>query len=222
MSSVFHNILRAIASAMELPVVIGLILFIAFTLFSIGWWAVEYFRERRHMRVSLPALLDQLRAAEDGAAEAIEKSGLLRRQKDALLELTKHPDFDAATRESLGANLLEREQSHYDGILKCIDLVSKLAPMLGLMGTLIPLGPGIMALGQGDTYTLSVSLLTAFDTTIAGLIAAAFCLVISTVRRRWYSGYMADLETLMDCALERESAKWNDCIQEGDASTART
>lgn len=222
MSSVFHDILRAIASAMEVPVVIGLILFIAFTLFSIGWWAVEYFRERRHMQVSLPALLDQLRAAEGGVAETIEKSGLLRRQKDALPELTKHPDFDAATRESLGANLLEREQSHYDGILKCTDLVSKLAPMLGLMGTLIPLGPGIMALGQGDTYTLSVSLLTAFDTTIAGLIAAAFCLVISTVRRRWYSGYMADLETLMDCALERESAKWNDCIQKGDASTART
>ena len=222
MSSVFHDILRAIASAMEVPVVIGLILFIAFTLFSIGWWAVEYFRERRHMQVSLPALLNQLRAAEGGVAETIEKSGLLRRQKDALLELTKHPEFDAAMRESLGANLLEREQSHYDGILKCTDLVSKLAPMLGLMGTLIPLGPGIMALGQGDTYTLSVSLLTAFDTTIAGLIAAAFCLVISTVRRRWYSGYMADLETLMDCALERESAKWNDCIQEGDASTART
>lgn len=207
MSSVFHNILRAIASAMEVPVVIGLILFIAFTLFSIGWWVVEYSRERRHMQVSLPALLDQLRAAEGGVAETIEKSGLLRRQKDALLELTKHPAFDAATRESLGANLLEREQSHYDGILKCTDLVSKLAPMLGLMGTLIPLGPGIMALGQGDTYTLSVSLLTAFDTTIAGLIAAAFCLVISTVRRRWYSGYMADLETLMDCVLERENAQ---------------
>ena len=207
MSSVFHKILRAIASAMELPVVIGLILFIAFTLFSIGWWAVEYFRERRHMRVTLPALLDELRAAENGAAETIEKSGLLRRQKDALLELTKHPEFDAAMRESLGANLLEREQSHYDGILKCTDLVSKLAPMLGLMGTLIPLGPGIMALGQGDTYTLSVSLLTAFDTTIAGLIAAAFCLVISTVRRRWYAGYMADLETLMDCVLEGENAR---------------
>lgn len=207
MSSVFHNILRAIASGMEVPVVIGLILFIAFTLFSIGWWAVEYFRERRHMRVALPALLDELRAAENGAAKTIEKSGLLRRQKDALLELTRHPEFDAAMRESLGANLLEREQSHYDGILKCTDLVSKLAPMLGLMGTLIPLGPGIMALGQGDTYTLSVSLLTAFDTTIAGLIAAAFCLVISTVRRRWYAGYMADLETLMDCVLEGENAR---------------
>jgi len=207
MDSVFHTILRAIASAMELPVIIGLILAIMFALFSLGWWVVEYIRERRHMQVCLPALLDQLRAADGALADSIEESGLLRRQKDALLELTRHPDFDPAMRESLGANLLEREQSHYDGILKCTDLASKLAPMLGLMGTLIPLGPGIMALGQGDTYTLSVSLLTAFDTTIAGLIAAAFCLVISTVRRRWYSGYMADLETLMDCVLERENGR---------------
>ena len=201
-----HDILRAAASALEIPVVVILILFLLAAAALTGWLIAEYYTERRHLKVALPQLLESLRTAPDRAA-VIESSGLLRRQKDALLELTKHPEFDAAMRESLGANLLEREQSHYDGILKCTDLVSKLAPMLGLMGTLIPLGPGIMALGQGDTYTLSVSLLTAFDTTIAGLIAAAFCLVISTVRRRWYAGYMADLETLMDCVLEGENAR---------------
>ena len=206
MSSVFHKILRAIASAMELPVVIGLILFIAFTLFSIGWWAVEYFRERRHMRITLPALLDELRAAENGAAEIIEKSGLLRRQKDALLELTRHPDFTPEMREALAVRLLEQEQDRYDKIVKLSELLARLAPMFGLLGTLIPLGPGIIALGQGDTQTLSTSLLTAFDTTIAGLCAAAVCLVVTTLRKRWYGGYMADLETLMDCVCEEEAA----------------
>ena len=83
---------------------------------------------------------------------------------------------------------------------------SKRAPMLGPLGTLIPLGPGIIALGQGDTQTLSTSLLTAFDTTIAGLCAAAVCLVVTTLRKRWYGGYMADLETLMDCVCEEEAA----------------
>lgn len=53
---------------------------------------------------------------------------------------------------------------------------------------------------------LCMLLLTAFDTTIAWLIAAAVCLCISTVRRRWYSGYMADLETLLDCVTEMERA----------------
>ena len=58
---------------------------------------------------------------------------------------------------------------------------------------------GGLKLGQ-----MGASVLTAFDTTIAGLIAAAVCLCISTVRRRWYSGYMADLETLLDCVTEME------------------
>lgn len=158
------------------------------------------------MREDLPRLLDALREQGADTAALIRKSQLNRRQKAALLELTEHPDFSSGLRESLAANLLEREQSHYDHILKCTELVSKLAPMLGLLGTLIPLGPGIIALGQGDTQTLSTSLLTAFDTTIAGLCAAAVCLVVTTLRKRWYSGYMADLETLMDCVCEEETA----------------
>lgn len=204
MSTVFHNILRAVASAMEIPVVVCLLLALAFAAFSVGWVLTERFGERRHLSVSLPALLDRLHSGEESIPDCIAHSGLLRRQKDALLELTRHPDFTPSMRESLAANLLEQEQSHYDRILKTTDLAAKLSPMFGLLGTLIPLGPGIIALGRGDTYTLSTSLLTAFDTTIAGLIAAAVCLCISTVRRRWYSGYMADLETLLDCVTEME------------------
>ena len=89
--------------------------------------------------------------------------------------------------------------------MKLSDLLAKLGPIFGLLGTLIPLGPGIIALGQGDTYTLSQSLLTAFDTTVAGLISAAVAMVISSVRKGWYANYMSILETLADCVLEVEN-----------------
>jgi len=55
---------------------------------------------------------------------------------------------------------------------------------------------------RGDTLTLSQSLLTAFDTTIAGLIAAAVATVISAVRKRWYARYMGQLGSVMECLLE--------------------
>lgn len=45
MSTLFHNILRAAASAMEIPVVICLLL-LAFSVFSLGWWLAELLRER--------------------------------------------------------------------------------------------------------------------------------------------------------------------------------
>lgn len=120
----------------------------------------------------------------------------------SLLELLRHPDFTDATREALAIELLEREQDRYDSIVKLSELLARLAPMLGLLGTLIPLGPGIIALGQGDTYTLSTSLLTAFDTTIAGLVAAALAIVVSAIRRRWYREYGSVLEALCTEVLE--------------------
>lgn len=41
----------------------------------------------------------------------------------------------------------------------------QLGPILGLLGTLIPLGPGLAALGSGDIVTLAEALTVAFDTT---------------------------------------------------------
>ena len=199
--SVLQKILRAVASSLQSPVIVILLVFIAASVFCVGWLIVEALTERRNFNRELPKLLETLRSAED-LGSAIKNSRMLKRQKKALLELTKHPGFSKKMLESLADNLYEKEHAHYDAILKLTSLLSKLYPMAGLLGTLIPLGPGIIALGNGDTYTLSVSMLTAFDTTSAGLIAAGISLVVHTIRTRWYASYMSDLETLFDCTVE--------------------
>ncbi len=200
--SPLQTILRTIAAAARVPVIVILIVFVAFSLFCIGWIIVEGIRERRHLNYELAKLLDEMRDRGTELRACINASGLLERQKNALTELTWHPKFNKEMLLALEDNLIEKEQAHYDRIQKSTELVSKLAPMCGLLGTLIPLGPGIIALGNGDTLTLSQSMLTAFDTTIAGLIAAGICLTIHTIRARWYKAYMLDLETLADCAVE--------------------
>lgn len=187
-----HDILRAVSGALEVPVIVLLVLFLLAAAALVGWLISESCTERRHLKLALPALMETLRTASDREA-AVEESGLLRRQKDALLELLRHPDFTDATREALAIELLEREQDRYDSIVKLSELLARLAPMLG---------PGIIALGQGDTYTLSTSLLTAFDTTIAGLVAAALAIVVSAIRRRWYREYGSVLEALCTEVLE--------------------
>ena len=196
------DVLRAVAGAMHYPVIILLIIFLLAALAMLGWLLAEYFTERRHMNVALPALLEAMQHMDDLNA-CIEQSGLLRRQKDALIELAAHPDFSPELREALAVRLLDAEQERYDRIVRFSELVARLAPMFGLLGTLIPLGPGIIALGQGDTFTLSSSLLTAFDTTIAGLLAAAVATVVSSLRKSWYKDYMSALEVLSQCILDR-------------------
>lgn len=198
--------MRAIAASMQSPVIVLLLILIAVSVFMVGWIITEQFIEHRHLKAKLPALVDEMNDSMDTEAlrECIRKGKLLKRQKESLLELTNHPELTPLMRESLAVRLIQEEQSFYDRRTNISDVIAKIGPMLGLLGTLIPLGPGIIALGQGDTITLSSSLLTAFDTTILGLISAAVAMVISTIRRRWYDDYMSVLETLMECVLEVE------------------
>ena len=198
------DILRAVARTMETPVVVVLILLMAAAVFMLGWLIAEALGERRKLTAALPALIEKLRESpgDREMAAAIEGAGLLRRQKAALLELLAHSEFTPVMLEALAAQLLETEEARWNRTVLWTDLIARLGPMFGLLGTLIPLGPGIIALGQGDTFTLSQSLLTAFDTTVAGLLAAALASVISAVRKRWYRRYATDLETLAECILE--------------------
>ncbi|MBW2941804.1 MotA/TolQ/ExbB proton channel family protein [Zhongshania sp. CAU 1632] len=66
------------------------------------------------------------------------------------------------------------------------DFLTRLAPMLGLMGTLIPLGPGLAALGEGELRILTTAMTVAFDTTVIGLLAGMIGFVLGRLRRRWY------------------------------------
>lgn len=76
MSTLFHNILRAAASAMEIPVVICLLL-LAFSVFSLDWWLAELLG---HMNASLPRLLETMRSGSGSRraspAARIWKSGV--------------------------------------------------------------------------------------------------------------------------------------------------
>jgi biopolymer transport protein ExbB/TolQ len=70
------------------------------------------------------------------------------------------------------------------------------------MGTLIPMGPGLAALGAGNIELLAQAIIIAFDTTVAGLSASAVAFVISKLRKRWYGEDLSNLEVLVQSTLE--------------------
>ncbi len=72
----------------------------------------------------------------------------------------------------------------------------RVAPILGLAGTLIPLGPALMALSAGDTETLSQKLVVAFSTSVVGLFISGLCYVMHSFRKSWYSQDLLDIQYL--------------------------
>lgn len=203
MASAVKDMLRAVSAGLQIPTIIILLCLVALTVVLLGSLVVEYFTERKQLSGSIPELIDSLQGKNGRElAAVIKNSGLLQRQKAAVLELVQRENLPLDTRIALAKKLLLDEEKHYVGRVRISDLISKIAPMFGLMGTLIPLAPGLIALGQGDTKTLSDSLLIAFDTTVAGLISAAVSLFISSVRKSWYAGYSSSLEAVMDAVLD--------------------
>lgn len=208
MSNVFIDTLRAVAGSLQIPTVIILLLLILLTIVMLGGFVVEALTERRTLKVSIPELVDDLHGKSIKEVEKIiDGSGLLPRQKKAYQEVVKRTALPDDLREALARQMAADEEYRYRRTVKVTDLVARIAPMFGLMGTLIPLGPGLIALGQGDTKTLSDSLMIAFDTTIAGLVSGAVSYFISGVRKGWYEQYMSWTQTIMETILNVQAAE---------------
>jgi hypothetical protein len=69
--------------------------------------------------------------------------------------------------------------------LEPLRVISRVCPMLGLVATMIPLAPALLALGDGDFSQVGEHLVVAFAAVIVALITASIVFLILNVRRRW-------------------------------------
>lgn len=83
-------------------------------------------------------------------------------------------------------------------------LLARVGPMLGLMGTLIPLGPALLGLAEGDLNALAENMLVAFATTVVGLMIGGIGFTLQQSRQRWAAEDMARAEFAATlCGRER-------------------
>ncbi len=199
-----QEIMRNVAAALMAPVMVVLVGLILFAVYSVGALLAEYLAERRYFKANMPRDIKRIKdAAYDELHEVIEETGLLRSQKTALHVITSNMGLPEDDLFALAKSEVTATDARYRRKVARTDLVTKIAPMMGLMCTLIPLGPGIVAMGQGDVNQLSNSLLVAFDGTVAGLLGGVVSMIVSSVRKRWYANYLVATESLATCVLEK-------------------
>ncbi len=203
-SAYIQEILAQFAQSLMVPAMLVLVALIALAIFSIGSVLVELVCERRHFQVALPEAITALEGASYADVnETLLATPLLWSQKSALLTVANNAGLPEDALYALAKSEVNRVITRYRKIVGRTDLITKIAPMMGLMCTLIPLGPGIVAMGQGDVSTLSSSLGVAFDGTVAGLVSAVVSMSVSHVRKVWYGRYQSALEALMTTLLEK-------------------
>ena len=200
-----NSIMRAITTTLDIPVKIILVGMLIVTIIMVSELIAEYI-QRRKINVKASNIIDAIKNGKDDVIAIIKNSSLALYQKRLLLEVILHNKLSNEMRENLAVSLLDNYSQDLDFRIKRTDLIVKLGPTFGLLGTLIPLGPGIIALSQGDTETLSRSLLAAFDTTVIGLVCGAIATVISLIRKKWYNKDKIVLSLIMEAIVENENS----------------
>ena len=74
--------------------------------------------------------------------------------------------------------------------LELVRIATRVAPMLGLVATMIPMGPALRSLSDGNLGNVGMSLTIAFSAVILALIAASITFLVVGIRRRWLAEEM--------------------------------
>jgi len=90
--------------------------------------------------------------------------------------------------------------------LEGLRLCSRVAPMLGLMATMIPMGPALVAVASGQSEGVASSLAPAFASVIVALASASITFVVYTVRRRWLMRELVMVLDASDAPLKARAA----------------
>ena len=178
--------LDVISQSLTIPVLIILLVIVIISIIIVGSVIAEYTSRKKVSVSTIRDLIYKINSADsiDHLKSIISDSAIPKSQKKVLKEIASSSALDRTSREALARKLVEFEEEKMDKTLSQTDTITRVGPTLGLMGTLIPMGPGLATLDVGNVNTLAESLTVAFNTTIVGIGSGALCYVVFKSKKR--------------------------------------
>lgn len=199
--NIISDILYWISTGLLVPVIVLLIVLFGRALLLVGSFYGQYLSIRKteallrnELNALTPATVTEL------AAKLPEKSSSL--AMSYIRQVLEAHDSPAQVQR-----LLANFEIAADKDLAISKTLTKLGPILGLMGTLIPMGPALAGLASGDIASMAYNMQIAFATTVVGLVAGAVGFLTQQVKQRWYLQDMTNLEFLSELLNEKRAAR---------------
>ncbi len=189
--NVLNELMNWISISLLLPVVVLLLIGFLAALATLGGFCSFYLGvlRRRRGRVEL---MRKIRSGRLSAAD-LEGAGAFRRALRAMEKL----NWDELHCEKFLADRHAAQIAELDRLRFLI----KIGPMLGLMGTLIPMGPALAGLASGDIGSMAYNMQLAFATTVIGVTIAGVDMLVLNVKKHFYEAEHSDLCYALDLQL---------------------
>lgn len=190
-----ENLMYQISSIFLTPVLIIIIILFLYSTFALGDFVMQLVQRKKNFMTYLDEIEGWRNRVEVSAEVSI---GVSVEEKESITPATIPPatikGFDlfnfATQRKSYTENTLTVYALKN---LEALRVVTRIAPMLGLVATMIPMGPALKSLANGNIQGISENLVVAFSAVIFGLIIASVTFWIAAVKKRWLANEMVDL-----------------------------
>ena len=192
------NVLYWISTVLLIPVVVTLIAIFAMALILLGGFYGSY-TKRLYLKKKKQFYLEQLMnhdKPEDISAEVKQHRFFY------FVEQGRIKKWQTIISDKL---LADYELENHKQLEKARTMM-RLGPMLGLMGTLIPMGPALVGLASGDIESMAINMQVAFSTTVVGIFVGAIGFVIQLIQNRWNTEDLNDLQFVMEVNKSRSEA----------------
>jgi biopolymer transport protein ExbB/TolQ len=200
-SQYLNQIMHIISQSLMIPCYAFLLYFVVVAVIETGSLIGEMFSNKKIRHFKTKEFLSGLQVTHN-VELYIANSSLPVKLKKVLSEFLTLALADGVCQRIIAQNFLSEQEHLVAKRTEKTELISKMGPLLGLMGTLIPLGPGLVGLGNGDFNMLAQYLIISFDATILGVFAGSLTFTISKIRRRWYEQYLNDLDAILETIIE--------------------
>ena len=192
------NVLFWISNGLLVPVIVGLLYFFVNSILLLGIFFNQYLTHSKQTKL-LKKTLVSLRA-DDMEKLTVEASKIPQSNFTGFL----HNIIETPSK-AYSNRLLADYEVRADAELGKYKLLTKFGPILGLMGTLIPMGPALAGLATGDVASMAYNMQIAFATTVVGLFVGAIGYVLLQIKQRWFVAELADLEFIADLKEQNTS-----------------
>lgn len=195
------DMLYWIATGLLVPVVILLIVLFIRALLLLGSFFGQYIsikKVRKEFRTVIQRMTSQNVEEWETLLPDAKHSPFI----DCIKEMTENHESQAKVRHLVDNYEIMTQRELYPS-----NLLLKMGPMLGLMGTLIPMGPALVGLSSGDIASMAYNMQVAFATTVVGLASSAIGFITKQFKQNWYAQDLADLEYLSDLIEECHEKK---------------
>lgn len=177
-----------VANSLLIPDIIILLVLFARSLLLIGSFYNQYMTKRRNDKL----LLDKIKEFTPDSSQELKAT--LPAQDNSLFIKYLRDVLNTPPSEEYSDFMISNFENEADKDIALSKMLSKMGPILGLIGTLIAMSPALVGLSTGDIGGMAYNMQVVFATTVVGLVISSVGIITQQYKQRWYAKDINNLD----------------------------